>query len=170
MRTWGAFFLVCCMFLVSACNSTEQTLASAASDTASAADQTKQQSSVGARINIAPITGAPLQAVSPLSRRLSEGARTRNLTLVPTGDATATIILKGYFSALADTGEIAVIYVWDVNDPQGNRLHRIQGQEKSPGQAVADPWAAVPPELMERIADETLADLAAWLASNAPTG
>ena len=48
----------------------------------------------------------------------------------------ATHVLKGYFSAMTEGKETTVIYVWDVYDPAGNRLHRIQGQQKAPAQAA----------------------------------
>ena len=49
----------------------------------------------------------------------------------------------------------------DVLDAAGNRLHRIQGQESFPG-APGDPWASVPPDVMQRIAARSMADYAAW--------
>jgi hypothetical protein len=74
-------------------------------------------------------------------------------------------VLKGYFSALPEGKETTVIYVWDVYDPEGNRLHRINGQQKAPSNG-GDGWSAVSPSTMQTIADFTIDQLAAWLASN----
>jgi hypothetical protein len=54
-----------------------------------------------------------------------------------------------------------VFYVWDILDPSGARLHRIQGQEAFPGSA-GDPWASVPANVMERIATRSIDEYANW--------
>ncbi len=50
-------------------------------------------------------------------------------------------------------------------DASGNRLHRIQGQEKVPG-ASADSWSIVPASAMQAIADKTMQQYSTWLAAN----
>lgn len=117
-----------------------------------------------ARVQFAPVVGATAQASDPLSARLSSRAQQRGITLVAAGDSSATHIMKGYFSAIADGGETTVIYVWDVLDPAGNRVHRIQGRASASG---GGGWAAVKPATMEAIANQTVDQLAAWLASRA---
>lgn len=115
----------------------------------------------GARVMFAPVIGATAQAASPLSTRLSERARQRGLAVVQQPSA-ATHVLKGYFSAIADGNQTTVIYVWDVLDPSGNRLHRIQGQQKAAGDN-GDGWSSVTGSTMQAIADRTIDELAAWL-------
>jgi len=73
--------------------------------------------------------------------------------------------MKGYFSVLSENNQTSVLYVWDVLDAAGNRLHRIQGQEKVQG-AAADGWSIVPASAMQAIADRTMQDYSAWLAAN----
>lgn len=115
------------------------------------------------RIQFAPVVGATVDAATPLSRRLAARAAERGLAMA--GGATpATHVVKGYFSALGEGGETIVIFVWDVLGPTGNRLHRIQGQERV-GATAPDAWAAVPPQTMETIADRTMEQLAQWLAT-----
>lgn len=118
-----------------------------------------------ARVQVAPIVGATVEAAGPLSARLQMRARERNIALVAPDTPATTHVVKGYFSALAEGREIIVIYVWDVLDPAGNRLHRIQGQERTPGNGP-NAWAAVPGATMEAIADRTMEQLSAWLASS----
>ena len=50
-------------------------------------------------------------------------------------------------------------------DTAGNRLTRIQGEEKVQGEAT-DPWSAVPGATMESIADRLMRDLTGWIAAN----
>ncbi len=117
-----------------------------------------------ASIRFLPIIGAPVQAITPLSRQLGAEARAGGLTIRPSGDASTDQILKGYFSAFTDGGKVTIIYVWDVLDNGGARLHRMQGQETVPAQGT-DPWAAASPALMQSIATKTIRDYLAWRQS-----
>ncbi|TDK39005.1 hypothetical protein E2F50_02365 [Rhizobium deserti] len=117
-------------------------------------------------IRFLPIIGAPVQAVTPLSRRLGAQARASGLTIRPSSDQATEHILKGYFSAFADDGKVTVVYVWDVLDSTGARLHRMQGQESVPGRGQ-DPWAAVPASAMEDIATQTIDGYLTWRRSRA---
>ncbi|RUY08989.1 hypothetical protein EN984_37240, partial [Mesorhizobium sp. M7A.F.Ca.CA.004.12.1.1] len=60
----------------------------------------------------------------------------------------------------------------DVYDPAGNRLHRINGQQKAPSvnsgaSAGGDSWKGVSPATMQTIADQTIDQFAAWLGGKA---
>ncbi|MDO3442536.1 hypothetical protein [Agrobacterium sp. V1] len=118
----------------------------------------------GNTIRFLPIIGAPVQAVTPLSRQLGAEARAKGLTIRASNDNSAENILKGYFSAFADGGKVNVIYVWDVLDANGVRLHRLQGQETVAAKG-SDPWAAVTDRVMQDIAAKTLNDYSSWKQS-----
>ncbi|PSH56125.1 hypothetical protein FY050_08245 [Phyllobacterium endophyticum] len=116
-----------------------------------------------AKLRFAPIVGAPIAAATPLSQRLSALAKEKGITLGTAAETDNTHIMKGYFSALPDGNQTTIIYVWDVLDPAGTRLHRIQGQEKVPG-GGADPWSTVPAKVMEGIADKAIQGYLAWVS------
>jgi hypothetical protein len=121
------------------------------------------------RLQIAPIVGASVEAATPLTAELQTRARQRGITLAGSQDQTATHVLKGYFSAMTEGKDTTVIYVWDVYDPSGNRLHRINGQMKAPStgsgdSAGADSWKSVSPATMRAIADQTIDQFAAFLS------
>lgn len=117
-----------------------------------------------ARVQFAPIVGTSVEAANALSAGLSSRARMRGIRL--TGAAVPpTHLLKGYFTPLVEGGQTTVIFVWDVYDPAGNRVHRISGQQKSAG--GGEGWSAVPPASMRAIAEATIDQLAEWLASRA---
>lgn len=118
-----------------------------------------------AKLRFAPIVGAPIAAATPLSQRLSALAKQKGIVLGTAGDTDNTHIMKGYFSALPDGNLTTIIYVWDILDPAGTRLHRIQGQEKVPGGA-ADPWSSVPAATMEGIADKAINGYLAWVSGS----
>jgi hypothetical protein len=117
------------------------------------------------RLRFDPIVGATVDVATPLTERLAQRARARGITLAGNADRSTTHILKGYFSTLTEGGQTTVIYVWDVYDPQGNRLHRINGQQKAPASG-GEGWASVPPATMQAIADSTIDQLTSWLTSS----
>ncbi|RWC61967.1 hypothetical protein [Mesorhizobium sp.] len=124
------------------------------------------------RLQIAPIVGASVEAATPLTAELQTRARQRGITLAGSADQTATHVLKGYFSAMSEGTDTTVIYVWDVYDPAGNRLHRINGQQKAPSvnsgaSGGGDSWKGVSPATMQTIADQTIDQFAAWLGGKA---
>ncbi|MBP1883486.1 hypothetical protein J2Z50_001771 [Ensifer mexicanus] len=117
-------------------------------------------------IRFLPIIGAPVEAVTPLSKQLGADARAQGLAIKGSADKTSEHILKGYFSALNDGGKTTVVYVWDILDGNGNRLHRIQGQA-TVASTAAEPWSAVPPETMQAIATKTIKAYLDWRQSRA---
>lgn len=117
------------------------------------------------KLYIAPIIGAPVTVVTPLTHRINDDARAKGIELAGNNGADAAYVMKGYFSVLSEDNQTTVLYVWDVLDAAGNRLHRIQGQEKVSGSA-ADSWSVVPPSAMQSIADKTIQEYSNWLAAN----
>ena len=129
-------------------------------DTKTASNLYSTQATAGT-IRFLPIIGAPVQAVTPLSKELGASARGNGLTIKPSSDQTAEHVLKGYLSAFSDGDKVTVVYVWDVLDNAGGRLHRIQGQESVPAKG-SDAWAAVPAEMMQSIGVNTIAEYLKW--------
>ncbi|MBZ9818455.1 hypothetical protein [Mesorhizobium sp. CA4] len=117
------------------------------------------------RLQVAPIVGASVDAAAPLTAELQSRAKQRGLTLVGSTDQTATHVLKGYFSTMSEGKDTTVIYVWDIYDPSGNRLHRINGQQKAPAVGSGEGWPTVAPATMQAIADQTIDQFATWLGS-----
>ncbi|MBD9449224.1 MULTISPECIES: hypothetical protein [unclassified Rhizobium] len=122
---------------------------------------TSSSSAGGTTVRFLPIIGAPVQAVTPLSRQLGAEARSHGLSIKSSNDSSSAYILKGYLSAFSDSGKVTVVYVWDILDGSGARLHRIQGQESVPSEAL-DPWAGVPASVMQQIASKTITDFSTW--------
>ncbi|WP_306117664.1 MULTISPECIES: hypothetical protein [unclassified Roseitalea] len=118
------------------------------------------------RVHFAPIVGAPVDKITALSRRLSTAGPAANIRIEPSRAAGINHEIRGYFSALSENGATTVIHVWDVFNPQGQRVHRIQGQARVAG-ASGDPWASVPAATMEQIADTVLSEYRAWRGQSA---
>lgn len=114
-----------------------------------------------ARVQLAPLIGTPAEVAAPLSERLAQQAGARGITIGQASDPAAALVLKGYFSALSENGTTTVIYVWDVYDRAGARLHRITGQQSGPS-GKQEGWASVTASTMRAIADQTIDAFAAW--------
>lgn len=101
---------------------------------------------------------------------LQQRARQRGVTLAGSSGQNATHVLKGYFSVLNEDGAATVIYVWDVYDPAGSRLHRISGQQKAQAVSGAEGWPSVAPDTLRAIADTTMDQLSSWFQASADQG
>lgn len=142
-----------------------QATASDAPLSSSRADQTASVSKA-VRIQFAPVVGATVDAATPLTERLAQQARARGIVLARNDDPGTTHVLKGYFSALTENGSTTVIYVWDIYDLAGTRLHRITGQQSAPA-GSAEGWQSVSAQTMQAIADQTVAAFADWVGRGA---
>jgi hypothetical protein len=114
-----------------------------------------------AKFSFAPITGAPAHILSNLSTQLAKESLAQNVALVPSGDTQANYVIKGYLSAVGDTSGTILVYVWDVFDASGRRVHRISGQETT-ANGSQDPWLGVDTSAISNVARRTVAALVAW--------
>lgn len=118
-----------------------------------------------ARFAFAPVTGAPASVLTRISSELGKEAFAQHVTLVPSGDPSATYVVKGYLSAVGDSSGTILVYVWDIFDTAGRRVHRISGQETSTTGASNDPWAGVDGATATSVAQKTMTSIVAWGAS-----
>lgn len=116
-----------------------------------------------AKFAFVKISGAPSTHVIEFSRALDREAKARNLIIVPEDDPSATYLVKGYLSAIGDKSGTILVFVWDVTDTSGRRVHRVSGQE-SGGGSSNDPWSGVDTEAVETAARRTIDNLVAWVS------
>lgn len=110
------------------------------------------------------LTGLPGNAADELAENLGNRASAANLNLVRRVGAPATYRVKGFLTAAGDQYTTTIFYVFDIIDANGNRVHRIDGQEQTSGNA-GDPWNSISGDSLKRIASRTVASLEAWLHS-----
>ncbi|MDF1598564.1 hypothetical protein PZ895_02090 [Mesorhizobium sp. YIM 152430] len=148
-----------------ALTSTQEEAIAAASPNPAGRQTASLAAAANPQLAIPPAIGAPETAIAPLNARLV--ARAQELG-IPLGAAASAdgLTMKGYFSAITEGQQTTVIYVWDVIDGQGNRLTRIQGQERGP-RTAGEGWTSVGPDMMQRIADQTIDAYASWLLARA---
>lgn len=113
-------------------------------------------------ISFLPFEGAPQTKTASLTRLINQSARSDGITVLPSTRASAPYLVKGYFSALNDGNGTMLVYVWDIVDSTGKRLHRINGQERT-GTSKTDPWQAITDTEMQRVAEATTARLKTWI-------
>lgn len=114
-----------------------------------------------AKFAIVEINGAPTQHRMDMSRAIAMRAAERKLNLVKEGDPSATYLVKGYLSAITDITGGSLVYVWDVSDASGKRLHRVSGREPTGGGSF-DPWSKISGTALDNAAQHTVDDLVNW--------
>ncbi|MGI9400637.1 MAG: hypothetical protein ACR2O0_05240 [Rhizobiaceae bacterium] len=115
-------------------------------------------------VTFLPVTGAPQSTVTTLASSIRSAAKQDNVPIVVSADQGARYQVKGYFSALSEGNNTLLVYVWDVLDVNGNRVHRISGQERA-GRSSGDPWASIDEGVIDRVAKITIADLRSWMST-----
>lgn len=131
------------------------------------AGQTGQQTAAlpaGNSVTFLPVSNAPQSAVTNLARSIRSEAQRQGVPVVGSVQQGAVYQVKGYFSALEDGSGTLLVYVWDILDRNNKRVYRINGQEQAGGRS-SDPWAAVTPQMLDRVAQSTMAQLKSWLST-----
>jgi hypothetical protein len=111
-----------------------------------------------------PVTGAPQAVVTKLAASMRSAAESYAVPVVVSVDRGARYQIKGYFSAMGGNTGTTLIYVWDILDKNGVRVHRISGQEHGPPTG-GDPWDAIGSDTINRVAQSTMASLRSWVSS-----
>jgi hypothetical protein len=142
-----------------------QTAANAATSVPGQA-QTKTAALGGSTQPVAflPVTGAPQTAVTSLAGSMRNAAKAEAVPIVGSVEQGAKYQVKGYFSALNDGSGTILVYVWDVLDRDGARVHRISGQERGV-KSAGDPWDGIGPDLLSKVAGTTMTSLRSWMAT-----
>jgi hypothetical protein len=118
-----------------------------------------------AKIQIAPVIGSPDNVARDLQTALSTAIGRNGLTVATSSNGTSEYVLRGYIVAAREHSKAKISYIWDVTDQAGKRVHRVTGEEIVAG-AGKDPWSAVTPPVIERIADKTAKQIASWLPTS----
>lgn len=121
---------------------------------------------LGKSVTFLPIEGAPQSAATNLSNSIKSRAQIHGLNLQPSAQTSSEYQIKGYFTALNDGTGTLLVYIWDVLDKNGNRLHRINGRERS-GSTNINPWQAITNKELTAVADITTAKLRSWIEARA---
>ncbi len=116
-----------------------------------------------AKFAFAPIEGVPVPILQAMSNALNQEAAQKRVNVVPATDPSAVYTVRGYLSAVAEGQNAKLVYVWDVVDRQGTRLHRATGQEIGGAFRNGDPWTGIGMANINEAARKTMDSLANWV-------
>jgi hypothetical protein len=117
----------------------------------------------GATVAFDAIDGLPPAQFTKLVEDLNTEAQTRRLAIISRQGQSAYRV-RGYLAAKVSKHETTVSWVWDVFDREENRALRITGEESVKGRHP-NPWSVADDAMMQRIARNSMDQLAAFLVS-----
>ena len=149
---------------------TGNTLLGGANTPAPQAALTEQPASTQtARVEIAPIIGAPEAVARDLQGQLTSSIERNKISVVKAPGGKGEYVLRGYIVAAREKAGSKISYIWDVTDQAGKRANRITGEEFANGPPGKDPWSSITPQIIQSIADKTATQIASWLPGSSGT-
>jgi hypothetical protein len=112
------------------------------------------------------IDGPPRATFDALVQKLGEAAQSRNIAVI-SREAPARYRIRSYVAAYVLRGKTHFAWVWDVYDADQRRAIRFSGEEAG-GRAGKDAWNAANEQVLGRIAQNGMTQLAAYLSGGAP--
>jgi len=123
------------------------------------------QPSGRAKVAIAPVIGAPDAVAKQLAAQLSTEIERKNVVVAKAPGTPSDYTVRGYIVSAKESAGTKISYIWDLTDTQGKRVTRITGEELLANASGTDPWAAVTPNVVGKIAGKTATSIATWLPS-----
>jgi hypothetical protein len=115
-------------------------------------------------IAIQQITGVPPGKLSELKTALSAAGRQHAIGFVEGNFGAGVFALSGDVRISSEPAGVRLVYQFQFRDADGVLIGNIDGEDNAGVFAGADPWAAVTPAIMERIARRTADAMARKLA------
>jgi hypothetical protein len=161
----GLAILFCAILLAAGCQTSSRFEPPAGTGTGTGAGTSVPAPVKGpaAKFAFAPIEGVPVPILQAMSNALNQEAMAKRVNVVPASDPAAVYTVRGYLSAVAEGQNAKLVYVWDVVDRQGTRLHRVTGQEIGGPFRNGDPWTGVGMANVTEAARKTMDSLANWV-------
>jgi hypothetical protein len=146
----GALFAAACALALAGCNQ------DGAANVAAAQPR-------GATVAFESIDGPPTGQFQKLLRDLSDEAQARRLAVISREQPSAYRV-RGYLAAKVAQGETTISWVWDVFDKDEQRALRVTGEETAKARHN-DAWNAADDAMLQRIAQSSMDQIAAFLTS-----
>jgi hypothetical protein len=118
----------------------------------------------GATVAFESIDGPPTGQFQKLVRDLSDEAQARRLA-VTSREQPSAYRVRGYLAAKVVQGETTISWVWDVFDKDEHRALRVTGEETANAKHK-DAWNAADDAMLQRIAQSSMDQIAAFLTSS----
>jgi hypothetical protein len=117
----------------------------------------------GATVAFDSLDGLPPAQFQRLVRNLNDEAQSRRLAVISREQPSAYRV-RGYLAATVTKRQTTISWVWDVFDQDEHRTLRISGEETAKVRHK-DAWAAADDAMLQRIAQSSMEQLAAFLTS-----
>jgi hypothetical protein len=117
----------------------------------------------GATVAFESLDGLPPAQFQRLVRNLNDEAQSRRLAVISREQPSAYRV-RGYLAATVTKRQTTISWVWDVFDQDEHRTLRISGEETAKVRHK-DAWAAADDAMLQRIAQSSMEQLAAFLTS-----
>ncbi len=111
------------------------------------------------------IEGPPAAVFHKFVRTLKDEAGARQIAVVSSGEAEYR--LRGYLAAHTDGGTTSIAWAWDVYGAGQRRAFRLSGEDQG-GAAGHNAWAAADDQMLRRIAQKGIEQLAVFIATARP--
>jgi len=119
----------------------------------------------GATVAFDSLDGLPPGQFQRLVKNLNDEAQSRRLAVISREQPSAYRV-RGYLAATVTKHQTTISWVWDVFDQDEHRALRISGEETAKVRHK-DVWTAADDTMLERIAQSSMEQLAAFLTSPA---
>jgi hypothetical protein len=117
----------------------------------------------GATVAFDSLDGLPPTQFQRLVENLNDEAQSRRLAVISREQPSAYRV-RGYLAATVTKRQTTISWVWDVFDQDEHRTLRISGEETAKVRHK-DAWAAADDAMLQRIAQSSMEQLAAFLTS-----
>ena len=115
-------------------------------------------------VAIQQIAGVPPGKIPELKAALARAAGERDIGIVEGEFQSGSFTLSGQFQAASSTTGVRVVYQWQLRDVDGVLIHTFNGEENAGLFSGSDPWVAVTPAVLDRIAMTSAESIAVRLA------
>lgn len=123
-----------------------------------------------ALVALRPLAGTTPEFAQALTRELNERSKSRSMALIADATAAAETSLTGAFTVRKVKGATIIDYSWDVLEPNGALRRRVAGSETvTLPKGAKEPWSALPPAAVARIADKAYEGLGTDLPKSSIT-
>src|SRR5262249_9941772 len=119
----------------------------------------------GASVAFDSLDGLPPGQFRKLVQNLNDEAQSRRLAVISREQPSAYRV-RGYLAATVTKHQTTISWVWDVFDQDEHRTLRISGEETAKVRHK-DAWATADDAMLQRIAQSSMEQLAAFLTSPA---
>lgn len=111
------------------------------------------------------ISGIPPGKLSTLKQSLASAGGQHDIGFVEGSFQSGVFSLGGSIRAMPGNAGVRVVYEWQFRDADGVLIDTLSGEDNAGVYAGADPWGAVTPEVLDRVARRTADMMAQKLAA-----